>query len=194
MQQEPGGHTRRQEADASRRDRHPNGIVRPSPVGQALGLAHRDRDVVEFLRRAGLDDAAGCWPWRVRPFRSSSPSRVDSVFEVGHVRRLPLVDVRDGAGAPPALVDQALAVVGVAGALGAGLRCPRRRRYGRGPGRSAGQFALDVVEGAAFPALARRAAVPAGVGSGSRASARRPRRPGPGLGVCAAVLACPRLW
>ncbi|MER7517761.1 hypothetical protein [Streptomyces sp. NPDC126499] len=41
-------------------------VHRPSPSGgrrvtvrddQILGLAHSDKDVVEFLRRAGLDDA-----------------------------------------------------------------------------------------------------------------------------------------
>ncbi|MGY0020091.1 hypothetical protein [Streptomyces sp. cg35] len=42
-------------------------VHRPSPTGgrrvtagqTILGLAHSDRDVIEFLRRAGLDDAEG---------------------------------------------------------------------------------------------------------------------------------------
>ncbi|MFI6879042.1 hypothetical protein ACIBL6_36950 [Streptomyces sp. NPDC050400] len=42
-------------------------VQRPSPAGgrrvtvggTALGLAHSDRDLIEFLRRAGLDDADG---------------------------------------------------------------------------------------------------------------------------------------
>ncbi|MFH8577097.1 hypothetical protein [Streptomyces zaomyceticus] len=40
-------------------------VHRPSPTGgrrvtvgdEILGLAHRDRDIVEFLRRAGLPDS-----------------------------------------------------------------------------------------------------------------------------------------
>lgn len=35
----------------------PSGGRRVTARGQILGLAHSDRDLVEFLRRAGLDDA-----------------------------------------------------------------------------------------------------------------------------------------
>ncbi|NGN65469.1 hypothetical protein G5C51_16390 [Streptomyces sp. A7024] len=35
----------------------PSGGRRVTVRGQILGLAHDDRDLVEFLRRAGLEDA-----------------------------------------------------------------------------------------------------------------------------------------
>lgn len=35
----------------------PTGGRRVRVDGQILGLAHSDRDLIEFLRRAGLDDA-----------------------------------------------------------------------------------------------------------------------------------------
>ncbi|MFD8567971.1 hypothetical protein [Streptomyces sp. NPDC059639] len=35
----------------------PTGGRRVTARGQILGLAHSDHDVIEFLRRAGLDDA-----------------------------------------------------------------------------------------------------------------------------------------
>lgn len=37
----------------------PSGGRRVTARGHILGLAHSDRDVVEFLRRAGLPDAEG---------------------------------------------------------------------------------------------------------------------------------------
>ncbi|WP_329125803.1 hypothetical protein [Streptomyces sp. NBC_01465] len=35
----------------------PSGGRRVTAQGQILGLAHSDRDVTEFLRRAGIEDA-----------------------------------------------------------------------------------------------------------------------------------------
>ncbi|WP_030900556.1 hypothetical protein [Streptomyces sp. NRRL F-5126] len=62
-------------------------VLRPSGTGgrrvtahgQVLGLAHDDFDLVEFLRRAGLDDA---WPLLDNPswveWRGGRPHRWDA--------------------------------------------------------------------------------------------------------------------